>query len=146
MSSRLVAIKQRRRRVPIAASVPVEASAAPAPESSLPVIVEESSEETLTAQLRDANAEIARLKAVLTAAVTGKGIVINYPMPAMNGAALLEPEKYEYVKQLYSGVLLELLATTHRGLESNNRKAYGFYDINTEKQEVTMTLVETQGL
>lgn len=97
----------------------------------------------LQQRLEAANAEIARLHEVMRHQ-KGNVISITYPMPSVNGAALLEPEKFEYMKEVFSGLILELIRTTHAGLEKENRKAFSFYTV--QEREVTMHFAETEGL
>lgn len=101
--------------------------------------------ENLQVRLNAANQELVRLKKVF-AGQTGKNIVISFPLPSVTGWALIDASKYEEAKTIFTGLILELINTTHAGLEAQNRKAYGFYDINPESREVTMTFAETKDL
>lgn len=100
---------------------------------------------SLEQRLHQANQEITRLKQVI-AKQTNNGVSISYPMPAITGAGLLDVDQFEMVKTLYSGLIIELIKTTHAELERNNRKAYGLYNIDEVKKEVTITLAETTDL
>lgn len=97
----------------------------------------------LEQKLQDAQDEILRLRKVL-AASNKKGITITYPLPQMNANALTHPEKLEEIKNIYSGVVLEMINTISAKFAMENRKVYGFLEILPESKEFSINFAEFQ--
>jgi len=82
--------------------------------------------------LKQTQEENKRLKDLLT---KQKGAIsITIPIPALNGMGLLQPEQYEQVKVLYSGIVIEMIKTVEQKINEHNKKSYAFYSTQESEQ------------